>query len=756
MIGFRLFLAVTWLGLAVVRPGAALAQLGDNKGEIQIPRVPKEKIPPAPPLSPDAALKQFQIAAGFRIELVASEPLVENPILLQFDADGRLWVVEMRSYMPTPDGLGETNAISQISILEDTDHDGRMDRKKVFLDHLVLPRALLLINGGALVCEPPQLWFYPNHNDTAGPRVLVAADFAKEADPALGPRMNLEHSGCSLLLNMDNWIYCLHHTYRYRWGQGRWQREPTTQRVQWGLAHDDFGRLFYTSNSEQLRGDLVASHYFAGRPPKQRFPGLSVQIARDQTTWPARMNPGVNRGYEPNVLRPDGTLQKFTAACGTALYRGDLFPAEFYGNVFTCEPAANLIRRNILSEHDAVITARNPYENEHTEFLASRDELFRPVNLVAGPDGALYIADMYHGLIQHRAYVTSYLRAQAEDRGLEKVIHQGRIWRIVPQSASASLSPTHLGEANLPTLVNHLTHANGWWRDTAQRLLIERGDPAVVPALRKLAASEAGPASRLHALWTLEGLGQLQLDILEPALNDPVPKVRAGAVRLGERFLTGPDSGSAAPKLLERILQLAADSSSDVQVQVALTLGLLPVQPQTKAALEQLARNGTSPLARDVAAFSLGLTQPEVKAAGASPVAQARPLTDEEKLRFDAGKQMFEATCLACHQVHGLGQPGLAPPLVDSEWVKGSDDRLIRIVLNGLRGPIKVKGDTFELDMPSLGVLDDDQIAAVLTYVRREWGHTFEPVTPAKVKKVRDETASREDAWTMPDLLKVP
>ncbi len=148
-----------------------------------------------------------------------------------------------------------------------------------------------------------------------------------------------------------------------------------------------------------------------------------------------------------------------------------------------------------------------------------------------------------------------------------------------------------------------------------------------------------------------------------------------------------------------------------------------------------------------------------VSSAKAPPAALAkpagRPLTADEQKRFEAGRTMFEATCLACHQQNGLGQPNLAPPLVGSEWVAGSPKRLVRIVLHGLRGPIKVKGETYELEMPALGVLDDEQIAAALTYVRREWGHAFDPVDPAFVAKVREETASREDAWTQPDLLRI-
>ena len=728
------------------------AQQGDKKGEVQSSRVPREKIPPSPPLTPADALKTFRVHPGFKVELVASEPMVEVPTVIQFDPDGRLWVVEMRGFMPNADGIGEDKKVGRISILEDTDRDGRMDKKKIFLDGLVMPRALLLVRDGILVCEPPQLWFYPNQDDTPGERVLVAGDFAKDADPQLGVRMNPEHSGNSLLLALDNWIYSLHHPFRYRFIDGKWLREPMPQRAQWGLAQDDFGRLFYTSNSDHLRGDLVPSHYFGGKPSRQKPPGIGVQIAKDQSVWPIRVNPGVNRGYQPGTLRDDGTLAKFTAACGTCIYRGNLFPSDFGGNAFICEPSANAVRRSILSEQDGVVTARNAYDQ--AEFLASTDELFRPVNLAVGPDGALYIADVYHGIIQHRFFLTSYLRGQAAERSLDKVVDKGRIWRVVPENRTARSMPA-LTEAASRDLVKHLGHPNGWWRDTAQRLLVERRDSSVVSDLQKLAANDSNAVTRLHALWTLEGMGQISAPMIVAALNDATPKVKAAAVRLAEPYLARATKDPTVAPLCEKVFQMASDASADVQAQLALTLSLLPSDEITRKMLDLLAKNATTALVREAASFTASQFNPE-KNSSAMVAAKARSLTAEERKRFDAGKSMYEATCLACHQQHGMGQPGLAPPLLGSEWVAGSERRLIRIVLNGLRGPIKVKGETFEMDMPALGVLDDEQIASVLTYVRREWGHTFEPVTPATVKKVREETASREDAWTMADLLKVP
>ena len=353
-----------------------LGQNGDHKNETQKSRVPAEKIPPAPPLSPADALKSFKIAPGFRIQTVAHEPEVQNPIALQFDPDGRIWVLEMRGFMPNPEGLGEDKPVGRVTILEDADGDGVAEKSKVFLDGLVMPRAFLLVRGGLLLAEPPNLWFYPIQNDKPGQRVLVDDDYAKGADARLGKRANPEHAANSLTLAIDNWIYSMDHTRRYRYADGQWVKELNPKRSQYGMSQDNYGRLFYNSNSDQARGDLVPSHYVLKVGVNARQPGLGVQLARDQSVWPVRVNPGVNRGYQPDTLRDDFTLARFTAACGTSIYRGDALPSDCVGNAFLCEPSANVVRRNILRELDGMITARNAYD--HAEFLASTDELFRP------------------------------------------------------------------------------------------------------------------------------------------------------------------------------------------------------------------------------------------------------------------------------------------------------------------------------------------------------------------------------------------
>ncbi|HEY0551894.1 MAG TPA: cytochrome c, partial [Verrucomicrobiae bacterium] len=233
------------------------------------------------------------------------------------------------------------------------------------------------------------------------------------------------------------------------------------------------------------------------------------------------------------------------------------------------------------------------------------------------------------------------------------------------------------------------------------------------------------------------------------ALDDKHPKVRAAAVRLTEPLLR-----VASPQtddLRKKLLALATDSAADVQIQLALTLGEISPDAPSKATLKTLAQS-KFPLAKDAANFSMAAREPKPVASAPS---KGPKLSANELKQFEAGKANYEVVCLPCHQTHGLGQEGLAPPLVGSEWVSGSVQRLARIVLNGLRGPIQVKGQAYELDMPALGILDDEQIATVLTYVRNEWGHSYTPVGTNTVKQIRDATADRNDAWTQEELLKI-
>ena len=853
----------------------AVAQNGDKPGEAQREVVAADRIPPAPVLSPADQIRTFRLPPGFSAEVVAAEPLVHSPVAVEFDPQGRLWVVEMIGYMPDQEARGESNPTGSIVILTDTDGDGRMDTRTVFADHLVMPRAIHLTHGGALVAEPPKLWWMKDTNGDgkADEKILVASDYATQNDPALGLKSNPEHASNGLLRNLDNWIYSADHTVRFRNTSGSpptWIREETVTRGQWGISHDDSGRLFYNSNSDQIRGDLLPTHYLTRNPNLKSPVGVNAQLAKSQQVWSARVNPGVNRGYQPNTLTAEGKLASFTAACGPLVYRGNQFPEDFRGDVFLCEPSANLIRRNKLTEQDGVITATNAYDAD--EFLTSTDERFRPVNLQNGPDGALYVVDMARGLIQHRIYLTSYLRKQIESRGLQAPTDLGRIYRIVHSGTSPDRTARLPEKPSNRDLMVRLSSANGFWRDTAQRLLVENPTSESAEALQQLVSQrDSRPAVvRLQALWTLEGQGRLSLETLLSALDDPDSKVRSAAFRITDRLPPGPVRDTAVERLVQRaptvrgdaqiallcslgtigtpaadaamrfllmtgpstplrqdaaisglkgrelafLTQLLSDaqcgpdkqdhaplvsklarcvgvSGRPAEIAAALNLaaklkenewplpalldgfvGLVPVAtkgapaPRIKQTELTAEPDGLATLRRSTNAVIVGRVQKIAslyfwpgKSASADTLAAAnvQALPPIAKASFDRGREIYPTICGACHQPHGNGQEGLAPPLVDSEWVLGSEQRLIRVVLHGMRDAITVKGVRYELNMPALAeALDDAQIADSLTYIRREWGHAAAPVLAEAVKTVRALESKREDSWTQAELQKIP
>ncbi len=551
-----------------------LAQRGDRGGEVQAPPPAHIKIPPAPVLTPAEALKTFKLAPGFRIEAVATDPLVGDPIAMQFGPDGRLWVLEMRGYMNDADAKGEDQPLGVVSVLADTDGDGVMDKRTVFATGFVMPRAISLVGDGLLVGEPPHLWFLrdTNGDGVADEKTEIASDYGNTTNP--------EHNANGLVWMMDNWIYSANHTVRFRYdGAGKFTRDATITRGQWGIAQDDVGRLYYNSNSDPLRVDALPSGYLR-RNPNFTATGTNVQLVPARLPiYPGRVTPGVNRGY--NTLDAEGKLSAVTAACGPMIYRGALFPGEFRGDAFIAEPSANLIKRIKLGDKDGAVTGANAYTG--TEFLTSTDERFRPVNLFNGPDGALYVVDMYRGILQHRLYVTSFLRKQIEERGLADGIGLGRIWRIVPEGAPKANFKSGLAGAPTAALVSKLDDANGWVRDTAQRLLVEKRDPAAAPALRALAAAAKNPLGRQHALWTLDGLGALDQPTLLAALADQDARVCAAAIRLAEKFLRPtPDE-----KIFARLVALAARPDPAVRLQLALSLGEVKT-PAADAALRAL------------------------------------------------------------------------------------------------------------------------------------------------------------------------
>jgi mono/diheme cytochrome c family protein/glucose/arabinose dehydrogenase len=549
---------------------------------------------PSPPRTPTEELASFQLEPGLKIQLVAAEPMVQDPVIITFDPDGRLWTVEMRGFMPTIDGTGEKDPIGRISVLEDTNQDGKMDKSTIYLDSLVMPRALALVPGGALVAENGALWLTQDQNNDlkADSKTLLDSVYAGSPLP--------EHSGNGLWRDPDNWYYNAKSRFRYQLLDGKWQRDSTEFRGQWGISHDDKGRLYYNYNWSQLHADLVPPNYLNRNKNHKPTTGIDHGLTVDRRIFPIRPNPAVNRGYIPGTLDKEGKLLEFTAACSPLVYRGNALPQEFYSNVFVCEPSGNLIKRNVVEENGLLLTAHDPHPGK--EFLASTDERFRPVHLASGPDGALYVADMYRGLVQHGAYITPYLRDQTLARKLVQPVHRGRIWRIVPENWRPA-QPIKLSEKSSAELVPYLSHVNGWYRDVAQRLLVERNDKSVQSDLVNLAANGTNPLGRFHSLWTLDGLKLSQPEILLPLVSDHNALVRTTAVRLLEPLAkANPD---VQARFEQKLQQVVADAPAEQILQIALSASSL----KPAAAYPLLAtisdRFGESALIRDAVISSL-------------------------------------------------------------------------------------------------------------------------------------------------------
>ncbi|HEX6209861.1 MAG TPA: c-type cytochrome, partial [Methylomirabilota bacterium] len=627
------------------------------------------------PLPADEALRTIVMPPGYRVELVAAEPMVQDPVWIDADADGRLWVVEMRGFMPDNEASGEREPTGRISVLEDTDDDGRADRRTVFLDGLVLPRSVKALEHGILIVEPPNLWLA---RDTDGD---LRADTKERLRDDFGRADgNPEHNANGLLWGLDNWIHTSEHDGFLRLHRGRWEHRPTLFRGQWGLSMDDLGRVYRNWNEVPLFVDLVPAGYFRRNPHAVRTRGVyePAMPADELVIWPIRPTRGVNRGYRDGLLRPDGSLTTYVSAGTPTIYRGDRLPAGLRGNAFVTEPAGNLVHRLVVEEDGAGgIRARNAYQRG--EFLASTDERFRPVNLLSAPDGTLYVVDMYRGVIQHRQYQSEYLRSYIRQHGLEQPTGYGRIYRVVHETTRRDGRPS-LSTAPAATLVDHLSHPNGWWRDTAQRLLVERGEIDVAPRLRTLAVQADDARTRLHAFWTLEGLGQADETTVGRGLEDPSPHVRAAAIRLAEPWLARPGH-----PLASRVLALAGDTAPEVRRQLALSLGALPGASRRAALVELLVRYGEDPVVVDSAVSSadrLEMTLLEDLVAATTGGAR----------RADAVAMLAGAIGRAARQAEIRGVLELAGDRERPHWVREALLAGLERAWTGRTGPMRAAG----------------------------------------------------------------
>lgn len=695
-------------------------------------------------LSPQESMKTIQLPEGYHLELVASEPVIQEPVAIVWDGNGRMYVAEMRSYMQDINGTGEKFPISRITMLEDTNGDGVMDKHSIFIDSLLLPRMMLALDDRLVVNETYSYNLYSYH-DTNGDGKADEKTLMYHNDTP--DDRNLEHQKSGLVWNIDNWIYVTN-PVRYRYKQGKIIPDSlgNAPSGQWGIANDDYGRLFFS-----FAGGEVPALGF------QQNPAYGPLDLDDQTepgfdeVWPIMGTPDVEGGKLRQ--RADSSLNHFTASCGQTIFRGDRLPESMRGDLFICEPAGRLIRRAKVINRNGKTILKNAYDK--AEFLASTDMNFRPINTATGPDGCLYIVDMYHGIIQESQWTGegSLIRPQILRKNLDKNKDRGRIYRVVHDGYKPGPAP-HLLNASNEELLSFLSHPNGWWRDNAQKLLIIRNDPSVIPDLKKLALGERSfweklafwkdkpPAlARLHALWTLEGLQAIDKDLLLKAFTDEDVQVRKAAIRISEPLLKQNDA-----EILSDLEKLKNDSSADIRIQLILSLRYCRQDKARELIKDITVHNQQNDLLMKIAAKSLVSDDylSELKAITADK-------NDFDRSQILDGAEDYIQLCTNCHGPQGKGLPsGIAPPLSGSARVNGDKDALIKILLHGLNGP--VDGKNYPGAMLSMQGNSNEYIAAVLSYIRHSMGNNASMVQPADVRKIRAETKDRKTPWTLSEL----
>ena len=521
--------------------------------------------------SAEASLKSIRMRDGFQIELAAAEPLTMDPVCITFGHNGKLWVVEMADYPLGMDGKGKFGG--RVRYLEDTNGDGKYDKSTLFLDGLGFPNGIAPYKNGVLVTCAPDI-FYAEDTDGDGKadkREVLFTGFA----PA-----NQQHRVNGLIWGLDNRFYCANGD-----GNGSVKSiktgnvidirgrdlcfDPETGEIelqtgvsQFGRNRDDWGTWFGCQNPYPMF-QFVLDEKYLGRNPHIAPPPRWVHVPVVPPTAPVYP---VSR--TPERFNDAGGANRFTSANSVIVYRDDLFPAPFSNSMFVSEPVHNLIHLEVIEHQGIRMVGRRAIDEERSEFLASSDNWFRPTTIRVGPDGALWVADMYRQVIEHPEWIPKDVQAKLDLRaGHDK----GRIYRVSPVGEKRRPIP-RLDKLNAIELAKALDSSSGWQRDMAQQLLIERQDKSAVETLIKQFRTSSRPQCRMHSLCALDGLHALTDEHLQQALQDPHPGVRRQALRLCEPWLKK-DPGFGNQWHFDR---LAKDRDAAVQFQLAYTMGEWP------------------------------------------------------------------------------------------------------------------------------------------------------------------------------------
>ncbi len=596
---------IVWILVALV----AVATSPDATAQTsESPKTLAEELPRIAPVEPDKAIGTFELQQGFQLELVAAEPLVADPVDACFDANGRMYVAEMHGYPfsfePTqknPAGGGKKDG-GIIRLLEDTDNDGVFDRSVVFADKITWPTSVCCYDGGVFVLASPHLHYLKDTNgdDIADIRRIVFTGFSRD---------NVQGLANNMKWTLDNRIAVaggrlraeLKHADRtvvplggqdFAFDPRTESVEPLTGGGQFGHSMNDWGERFLCSNSNHIQHVVYPHRYLKRNADFAVSAGIrsiakegpAAPVFRRSSAEPWRVVRTRRRVSDPEYRKRLSQTERFavgffTSATGVTVYRGSAYPQQFRGNVFIGDVGGNLIHRKTLRPNGVTFLAERA--DQQSEFIASTDNWFRPVNFVNAPDGTLFILDMYRETIEHPASIPEDIKQHLY---LESGDERGRIYRLTSPGMER-IVPPNLQSATTAELVANLNSGHSWNRETAQRLLWEGSDLSAIPALRELIHSSASSLGRLHALHTLQGLDQLDEETLLTALADEDPRIREHAIRLSE-------SHNNSPRIVNALNMLAKDSDARIRFQLAFSAGQLDDRNAVKL-LSRLIRNST-------------------------------------------------------------------------------------------------------------------------------------------------------------------
>ena len=527
--------------------------------------------PVAYPMTPEASIKKIHIRDGYEIELVAREPLTMDPVAIDWDTQGKLWVIEMADYPLGLDGKGQQGG--RVRMLEDLNRDGIYDQQSLFTDSLSFPTGILTWRGGVIVTAAPEILFLrdTNMDGKADSREVLVSGLSTG---------NQQLRANGLRWGLDGWVYCAsggHHgnygigtklrsragetlvgsrDFRFRPDTG--ELEPVSGPSQNGRNRDNWGRWFGTQNMRPLWHYVLPDHYL------RRNPHIAAPNPTQLVVTP--LGPEVFPASVPEKrFHSFNEAGHFTSACGGMFYRDNVLWPEAAGkqHAFTCEPFHNLVQHHLVTDEGVSFSAERDAPEGVLDFFASEDRWCRPVMTRTGPDGALWVVDMYRYMIEHPEWLPNAGREEllphyriGED--------MGRIYRISPVD-SAPFPIQDLSQLNTEELVTALDSSNGWLRDKVHMLLVWRGDEDSKKPLRHLLSTTENPMARVHALWLLNHFKALSAKQLISSLNDMHPGVRENALRLAET--------QHEPSVIASAAKLTDDPDAKVRLQLAFTLG---------------------------------------------------------------------------------------------------------------------------------------------------------------------------------------